>query len=81
MEIKNIEIKKIALYSGLLILFAWSLQNLDTLNNWLKYTFSLFTPFILGLSLAFIINVPMSAIEKRFFSRVKDKNQIGRAHV
>lgn len=69
METKQSELKKLAGYAALLILLYWGLQNLETISGWLGVLGGLFAPFILGLVVAFIVNVPMTALEKLLFSK------------
>lgn len=46
-----------------------ALQNLGEAVSFLKKAFSIFTPFITGGAIAFIINVPMRGIEKKLFPK------------
>lgn len=55
------------------ILFYWSLQNLDTVFGLLGTIIGLLMPFLIGLCIAFFINVPMRAIERTFFEPRKPK--------
>lgn len=55
-----------------LIFFFWSLNHTDTLIGFLSAAFSVLSPIVIGACLAFIINVPLRAIEglwKRIFSK------------
>lgn len=56
-------------YGALLILFYWGLQNLALLKGWFSMIFGLLSPFLLGLVLAFMINLPMSRLEKLIFKK------------
>ena len=57
--------KKICtLVIGSVVLY-WLLNHFSIVTGTIGSLLSLFSPFILGGSLAFIINVPMSAIERR----------------
>ncbi len=49
------------------ILFNWALHNGAAAANALGYLGGLFTPFLLGGVIAFIMNVPMRAIERQLF--------------
>lgn len=75
METKRTELKRAAGYVALLILLYWGLQNLATLSGWLGVVMGLFAPFLLGLAVAFIINVPMAALEKACFGRMTGKKR------
>ncbi|MHC1692210.1 MAG: AI-2E family transporter [Sphaerochaetaceae bacterium] len=63
--------KKIATLVVGAILFAWGLQNPATVGTLLGYLGTPLVPFIIGACIAFIINVPMHAIENHVFSRGK----------
>lgn len=56
----------------LMILFAWALTNLDAVMNFLKKTISLFSPFLIGGGIAFLINVILNPLE-RCWNRVCKK--------
>ena len=47
----------------LLIVFAWALVNLDTVLRFLGKTIALFTPFLIGGVIAFLINVVLRPLE------------------
>lgn len=47
------------------ILFDWALHNTDAAGACLTYVWALLTPFLLGGVIAFIMNVPMRALERR----------------
>ncbi len=67
------QIKTMALYAALVVLFYWSLENLNVIKNGINYTFTLIGPFIMGLGFAFIANIPMSAMERTFLKKIKKK--------
>jgi len=50
------------------IVLFWALQNLQSVASFTSTLLGLLAPFIIGLSLAFIINVPMKVLENRLFS-------------
>ena len=47
----------------LLIVFAWALVNLDAVLRFLGKAFALFTPFLIGGAIAFLINVVLRPLE------------------
>ena len=47
----------------LLIIFAWALVNLDAVLRFLGKVFALFTPFLIGGAIAFLINVVLRPLE------------------
>ncbi len=65
MDVNKRALREIVALAGLLLLGYWGLQNLDTLGSWLSWGVNLFMPFVIGGALAFILHVPMHAIETR----------------
>ena len=56
----------------LMILFAWALMNLDAVMKFLGKVISLFSPFLIGGGIAFLINVVLNPLE-RCWNRVCKK--------
>jgi len=52
----------------------WVLFNLSNIINYFHWMIGVLSPFILGVLLAMILNVPMSAIERTLFKPDKDNN-------
>lgn len=75
MEITKESLKKIFWSVIGIILFYWALQNNKEVMTWLRNGIGIFSPIIAGLAMAFLINIPMRAIEKRFFSKGSKKIQ------
>ena len=50
--------------------------NFKSVLDILKTIWNITFPFILGVGMAFIINIPMNAIEKYFLSKIKIKNDL-----
>lgn len=67
MELSAKNIKKILLIITLSILLYSGLQNLASVISFLKSFFGLLSPLIMGLAIAFILNVPMEMLERIFF--------------
>lgn len=63
------------------ILFAWCLVNHEAFFAFLRFCLSVLTPFFIGLAVAFILNVPMRAIENRLFSKDRWKKRKGTGRV
>lgn len=53
------------------IFFYFVLMNTASVAKYLKTLLSVLSPFILGFAIAFVINVPMTFLEKRVFGRSK----------
>lgn len=49
----------------------WAINNLNTVGNIIGYIFNIAFPFILGGSLAFILNLPMTFFEKKMLKTKK----------
>ena len=56
------------------VILFWALFNIAFIYKHIKSLFSVLTPVLLGVLLALILNVPMSAIERTFFKPDKDNN-------
>ena len=61
---KSLTSKNIIIYITYTILLTFALFNYSTVIGWLKYILSVFTPLIIALMIAFVLNIPMSKIEK-----------------
>ncbi|MCI8649376.1 MAG: AI-2E family transporter [Anaerotruncus sp.] len=61
-------LRNLFLIAAGIVLLNWSLQNLALLSRWLWAGIGLLTPFLLGLCIAFILNVPMKALEAKLFA-------------
>ena len=77
-DISKISVKKIReliVFTAFLVVALWKF---DVVFNVLKAIWGILFPFVLGGALAFMINVPMSFLEKKIFENVKKKNKIVR---
>ena len=54
----------------------WAINNLSTLGNFIGKIISIIFPFILGGSLAFILNIPMTFFERKLFQISKTKKNM-----
>lgn len=61
---------------GCIVLY-WLLHEPERLRGWLSAGIQLIAPFLVGACIAFILNVPMRAIERFLKKRVKLKNARG----
>lgn len=73
MELNKITFKKLLILIFAGILFYLGLNNLGVVLDKIGVLFDVIFPFILGACLAFIINVPMSRIEKTLFEKTNIK--------
>lgn len=78
MDISNLSIKKIReliVFTALLVVALWKF---DVVLDVLKTMGQIIFPFILGGAIVFVINVPMSFLEKKIFENVKKENKAAR---
>lgn len=65
---KKTILKIIGIIAAAAVIFS-AFQNFSSVLGFIGNIFSLLLPFIIGAALAFIINVPMRAVEKRLFPK------------
>lgn len=78
MDLSNLSIKKIReliVFAALLVIALWKF---DVVLDVLKTIWQIVFPFILGGAIVFVINVPMSFLEKKIFENVKKENKAAR---
>jgi predicted PurR-regulated permease PerM len=76
MNFKSKEVKTALIYIGLSFVAIMIIMNQAAILNIVKLMFSVFSPFILGLAIAFVFNAPMRNIEKRFFGLIPFINKL-----
>lgn len=67
MQIDKSTFKKLALLVALGVGLAWLLMNVQGALGILSTLWKILSPFVIGLIMAFLLNIPMSAIEKHVF--------------
>ena len=78
MDLSKMSIKKIReliVFTALLVVALWKF---DVVLDVLKTIGQIIFPFILGGAIVFVINVPMSFLEKKIFENVKKENKTAR---
>ena len=65
-EFNKKTIKRILLVVAAAILFHWILNEVEQVKNIFNIISGIFSPFVLGAAIAFVLNVPMRAFEKWF---------------
>ena len=78
MDLSNVFIKKIReliVFTALLVVALWKF---DVVLDVLKTIGQIIFPFILGGAIVFVLNVPMSFLEKKIFENVKKENKAAR---
>lgn len=76
MELNKSNIKKICGIIAFGVVLALVIANISSVGGVFAAAFTLLTPFILGAAMAFIVNVPMSFLERTIFrkpGRIADK--------
>lgn len=73
MNIKSRQMKNAFILIAFGIILMWALDNLETLWSVVKGIFAVASPFIIGVSIAFIMNVPMRFFEKKLFKKLPTK--------
>jgi len=78
LDLSNLSIKKIReliVFTALLVVALWKF---DVVLGVLKTIGQIIFPFILGGAIVFVINVPMSFLEKKIFENIKKENKAAR---
>ena len=74
MELNKENMKKIRWLIAFAVLLYLGIQNLAVVLKYVKLLWGLLLPFVLGGAMAFVLNVPMSFIERHLFGKVREKN-------
>lgn len=75
MDLNKKDMKNIMLLIIFAVLFYIGVQKIDSVAAGVVFVWHLVFPFILGGAIAFILNVPMHALEKRLFGRLKEQGK------
>ena len=78
MDFSNMSMKKLReliVFTALLVVALWKL---DVVLDVIRTIWNIVFPFALGGAIAFVINVPMSFLEKKLFDKSKKGNKTGR---
>ncbi|CEQ25150.1 permease [[Clostridium] sordellii] len=65
---KNFKMKNQILISTYIVVLAFLLLNINSVLKILGQSLSVFKPFIIGIAIAFLINIPMKCFEKRLIT-------------
>ena len=68
------KIRELIVFTAILVVALWKF---DTVLEGAKNIWGIIFPFVLGGAIAFVINVPMSFLEKKIFGKTKDGNKVG----
>lgn len=74
MELNKKNMKKLMILISFGIILFWALNNLTVIFAFISHFLHLLYPFILGAIIAFILNIPMTKIEKFIKKHQKNKN-------
>lgn len=69
------KIRELIIFTVLLVVALWKFE---VVIDALKTIWGILFPFVLGGAIAFVINVPMSFLEKKIFGKAKEENKAGK---
>ena len=72
MDLSKLSMKKIRELIIFTVLLVVALWKFEVVIDVLKTIWGIIFPFVLGGAIAFVINVPMSFLEKKIFGKTKD---------
>src|SRR5690625_2616535 len=73
MKTKPNQLKNAFILIAFGVILMWALNNLNTIWSVLIVAFSIASPFMIGIAIAFIMNVPMRFFERTLFKRLPQK--------
>ena len=73
MDLNKLSMKKIRELIIFTVLLVVALWKFEVVIDVLKTIGGILFPFVLGGAIAFVINVPMSFLEKKIFGKTKDE--------
>ena len=77
MDLSKLSMKKIRELIIFTVLLVVALWKFEVVIDMLKTIWGILFPFVLGGAIAFVINVPMSFLEKKIFGKIKEGNKAG----
>ena len=78
MDLNKLSMKKIRELIIFTVLLVVALWKFEVVIDVLKTIGGILFPFVLGGAIAFVINVPMSFLEKKIFGKAKEENKAGK---
>ena len=75
MELNKETMKKVRWLIAFAVLLYVGMQNLNVILKYVKVVWGLLLPFIVGGTMAFVLNVPMSFLERHLFGKAKEKEK------
>ena len=69
------KIRELIVFTALIVVALWKF---DVVLDVAKTIWGILFPFVLGGAIAFVINVPMSFLEKKIFGKAKEENKAGK---
>ena len=78
MDLSKLSMKKIRELIIFTVLLVVALWKFEVVIDVLKTIWGIIFPFVLGGAIAFVINVPMSFLEKKIFGKTKDGSKVGK---
>ena len=81
-NLSKLSIKKIRNLIVFTVFLVVALWKFNVVLDVLKTIWEIIFPFVLGGAIAYVINVPMSFLEKKIFKRVKKENKtVGKVEI
>ena len=78
MELNKKNIKRVLLLIACAILLYWGLNNLSVLGGLLSSILSLFSPLLIGVGIAYVMNLLLIAIERLWDKALKKAPELWR---
>ena len=80
MELNKKNIKRVLLLIACAILLYWGLNNLSVLGGLLSSILSLFSPLLIGVGIAYVMNLLLIAIERLWDKALKKAPELWRVN-
>lgn len=71
MDLKNFSIPRVLLLIFVVALIIYGVFNMETIGGFIGWLVNLVRPFLIGVVIAFILNVPLRFFERRVFCRIQ----------
>lgn len=75
MDLNKKNMKNIMLLIVFAVLFYVGVQRIESVAAGFSFVVSIVFPFLLGAAMAFILNVPMSFMEKDYFRKQRERQK------
>ncbi|MEE0511517.1 MAG: AI-2E family transporter [Peptococcaceae bacterium] len=72
MDLKNFSVFRILVLIFVVALIVYGVFNMDMVGNFVGWLVKLVRPFLIGVVIAFVLNVPLRFFERRVFNRIQN---------